>query len=178
MLLSLRGLMNVQHWLVPKALERLQMIEIKRKYISALLTQREVKTAGYWSVIGYHDREQARSEQEWWYNEKARAPAPPLLNSTTVKGKQVRVTVGLGAQSLRYWNWFQFFIVIFVTRENIPEVTTWETVEIRELFALWQIVSLVAVHSSLITAPGSHCEQFKHSCSWLTRSENVPWMVA
>lgn len=45
------------------------------------------------------------------------------------------------------------------------EVTTWETVEIRELFALWQIVSLVAVHSSLITAPGSHCEQFKHSCS-------------
>ena len=56
--------MNVQHWLVPKALERLQMIKIKLKYISALLTQREVKIAGYWSVIGYHDRKQARSEQE------------------------------------------------------------------------------------------------------------------
>ena len=80
MLLSLRGLMNVQHWLVPKALERLQMIEIKRKYTSALLTQREVKTAGYWSVIGYHDREQVSPNKSVDITKKYAhlAPPPPL----------------------------------------------------------------------------------------------------
>ena len=86
--------MNVQHWLVPKALERLQMIKIKLKYISALLTQREVKIAGYWSVIGYHDREQARSEQEWWYNEKVRAPAPPPLTRQQLKGNKLGLLLG------------------------------------------------------------------------------------
>ena len=88
--------MNVQHWLVPKALERLQMIEIKLKYISALLTQREVKIAGYWSVIEYHDREQARSEQEWWYNEKVRAPAPPPppLTRQKLKGNKLGLLLG------------------------------------------------------------------------------------
>ena len=87
--------MNVQHWLVLKALERLQMIEIKLKYISALLAQREVKIAGYWSVIGYHDREQARSEQEWWYNEKVRAPAPPPpLTRQQLKGNKLGLLLG------------------------------------------------------------------------------------
>ena len=88
--------MNVQHWLVPKALERLQMIEIKLKYISALLAQREVKIAGYWSVIGYHDREQARSEQVFWYNEKLRAPAPPPppLTRQQLKGNKLGLLLG------------------------------------------------------------------------------------
>ena len=51
MLLSLRGSMNSIPALVSaEGARETAMIEIKRKYISALLTKCEVKIAGYWSV--------------------------------------------------------------------------------------------------------------------------------